>query len=109
MSMRKVILGITAAAALTYGKGAEDSGIGQFGIARAEAMAFRDARGNHRGRLDDDREPAGRGVPDAEGKRHTLKASHNEKAPGDAGALTSEVEFSLAQYLATTGPVQLKR
>ncbi|MBR0780096.1 hypothetical protein [Bradyrhizobium iriomotense] len=32
-------------AALTYGKAADDSGIRRFGIARAEAMAFRDARG----------------------------------------------------------------
>jgi len=32
-------------AALTYGKSADDSAIRQFGIARAEAMAFRDARG----------------------------------------------------------------
>ncbi|WP_128952013.1 hypothetical protein [Bradyrhizobium guangzhouense] len=39
--------GITIArvAALTYGKRAEDAGIRQFGIARAEAMAYRDARG----------------------------------------------------------------
>ncbi|MDN5002002.1 hypothetical protein ACFQZO_14005 [Bradyrhizobium sp. GCM10027634] len=31
--------------ALTYGESADDPGIRQFGIARAEAMAFRDARG----------------------------------------------------------------
>ncbi|WP_128961194.1 hypothetical protein [Bradyrhizobium guangzhouense] len=39
--------GITIArvAALTYGKRAEDAGIRQFGIARAEAMAYRDGRG----------------------------------------------------------------
>lgn len=38
-------LTIARVAALTYGKSADDSGIRQFGLARAEAMAFRDARG----------------------------------------------------------------
>jgi hypothetical protein len=38
-------LTIARVAALTYGRAADDSGIRQFGIARAEAMAFRDARG----------------------------------------------------------------
>jgi len=38
-------LTIARVTALTYGKSADDSGIRQFGIARAEAMAFRDARG----------------------------------------------------------------
>jgi len=38
-------LTIARVAALTYGRSADDSGIRQFGIARAEAMAFRDARG----------------------------------------------------------------
>lgn len=39
--------GLTVArvAALTYGKSPDDVGVKQFGIARAEAMAFRDARG----------------------------------------------------------------
>lgn len=32
-------------AALTFGKSADDSGIRQFGIARADAMALRDSRG----------------------------------------------------------------
>ncbi|MGY4624720.1 hypothetical protein [Bradyrhizobium sp. USDA 4486] len=38
-------LTIARVTALTYGKSADDSGIQQFGIARAEAMAFRDSRG----------------------------------------------------------------
>ena len=38
-------LTIARVAALTYGKGLDDSGLRQFGVARAEAMAFRDARG----------------------------------------------------------------
>jgi hypothetical protein len=38
-------LTIARVAALTYGRAADDSVIRQFGIARAEAMAFRDARG----------------------------------------------------------------
>jgi hypothetical protein len=38
-------LTIARVAALTYGKSADDPGIRQFGVARAEAMAFRDARG----------------------------------------------------------------
>lgn len=38
-------LTIARVAALTYGKSVDDSAIRQFGIARAEAMAFRDARG----------------------------------------------------------------
>ncbi|MDA9506056.1 hypothetical protein XI09_15730 [Bradyrhizobium sp. CCBAU 11386] len=38
-------LTIARVAALTYGRSADDSGIRRFGIARAEAMAFRDARG----------------------------------------------------------------
>ncbi|MDI2073610.1 hypothetical protein ABIF68_006558 [Bradyrhizobium japonicum] len=38
-------LTIARVAALTYGKCADDSGIRQFGITRAEAMAFRDGRG----------------------------------------------------------------
>lgn len=40
--------GITIArvAALTYGKSPDDVGIKQFGIARAEAMAYRDGRGS---------------------------------------------------------------
>ena len=38
-------LTIARIAALTYGRSADDSGIQQFGIARAEAMAFRDTRG----------------------------------------------------------------
>ncbi|QQN61329.1 hypothetical protein JIR23_16810 [Bradyrhizobium diazoefficiens] len=38
-------LTIARLAALTYGGSADDPGIRQFGIARAEAMAFRDARG----------------------------------------------------------------
>ncbi|MCP3372054.1 hypothetical protein [Bradyrhizobium cajani] len=38
-------LTIARIAALTYGKSADDAGIRQFGIVRAEAMAFRDARG----------------------------------------------------------------
>jgi len=38
-------LNIARVAALTYGKGLDDSGLRQFGVARAEAMAFRDARG----------------------------------------------------------------
>ena len=38
-------LTIARVAALTYGRAADDTGIRQFGIARAEAMAFRDARG----------------------------------------------------------------
>ncbi|MBR0849940.1 hypothetical protein JQ543_19460 [Bradyrhizobium diazoefficiens] len=33
-------------AALTYGKSVDDTGIRQFGVARAAAMAFRDARGH---------------------------------------------------------------
>ncbi|WP_157083447.1 hypothetical protein [Bradyrhizobium manausense] len=39
--------GITIArvAALTYGKGVDDAGIRHFGITRADAMAFRDAKG----------------------------------------------------------------
>jgi len=36
---------IARVAALTYGKGTDDSGVRQFGVARAEAMAYRDARG----------------------------------------------------------------
>jgi hypothetical protein len=36
---------IARVAALTYGKSADDVGVKQFGIARAEAMAYRDARG----------------------------------------------------------------
>lgn len=39
-------LTIARVAALTYGVRADDPGIRQFGIARAEAMAFRDARGD---------------------------------------------------------------
>ncbi|MCP3408301.1 hypothetical protein [Bradyrhizobium sp. CCGB01] len=64
-------LTIARVAALTYGKNADDSGIRQFGMARAEAMAFRDARGGaiRRCRLGEDREPAWRGVPVAEGQR----------------------------------------
>jgi hypothetical protein len=38
-------LTIARVAALTYGKSPDDAGIRQFGIARAEAMALRDARG----------------------------------------------------------------
>ena len=38
-------LTIARVTALTYGNSADDAGITQFGIARAEAMAFRDARG----------------------------------------------------------------
>ena len=38
-------LTIARVAALTYGKGLDDSGLRQFGVARSEAMAFRDARG----------------------------------------------------------------
>lgn len=38
-------LTIARVAALTYGKSADDPGIRQFGVVRAEAMAFRDARG----------------------------------------------------------------
>lgn len=38
-------LTIARVAALTYGVRADDPGIRQFGIVRAEAMAFRDARG----------------------------------------------------------------
>ncbi len=38
-------LTIAQVTALTYGKSSEDPGIRQFGIARAEAMAYRDARG----------------------------------------------------------------
>lgn len=38
-------LTIARVAALTYGGSADDPGIRQFGIARAEAMAFRDGRG----------------------------------------------------------------
>lgn len=38
-------LTIARVAALTYGKSADDPGLRQFGVARAEAMAFRDARG----------------------------------------------------------------
>lgn len=38
-------LTIARVTALTYGKGDEDPGIRHFGIARAEAMALRDARG----------------------------------------------------------------
>jgi hypothetical protein len=38
-------LTIARATALTYGKSADDAGITQFGLARAEAMAYRDARG----------------------------------------------------------------
>lgn len=38
-------LTIARLAALTYGKSPDDAGIKQFGIARAEAMALRDARG----------------------------------------------------------------
>lgn len=38
-------LTIARVAALTYGKSVDDAGIRQFGIARAEAMAYRDARG----------------------------------------------------------------
>ena len=38
-------LTIARVAALTYGKSADDSGIRNFGVARAEAMAYRDARG----------------------------------------------------------------
>ncbi|MCG2666005.1 hypothetical protein ACFPFP_03565 [Bradyrhizobium sp. GCM10023182] len=37
-------LTIARVAALTYGKSADDAGIRQFGIVRAEAMAFRDAK-----------------------------------------------------------------
>lgn len=36
---------IARVAALTYGKSADDEGIRQFGIVRAEAMAYRDGRG----------------------------------------------------------------
>jgi len=38
-------LTIARVAALTYGKSADDADITQFGIGRAEAMAYRDARG----------------------------------------------------------------
>ena len=38
-------LTIAHVTALTYGASAEDPGIRQFGVARAEAMAYRDARG----------------------------------------------------------------
>jgi hypothetical protein len=38
-------LTIARVTALTYGKSADDTGIRQFGVARAEAMAYRDARG----------------------------------------------------------------
>jgi hypothetical protein len=38
-------LTIARVTALTYGGSAEDAGIRQFGVARAEAMAYRDARG----------------------------------------------------------------
>jgi hypothetical protein len=38
-------LTIARVAALTYGKSADDAGIRDFGVARAEAMAHRDARG----------------------------------------------------------------
>jgi hypothetical protein len=38
-------LTIARVAALTYGKSADDTGIRGFGVARAEAMAYRDARG----------------------------------------------------------------
>ncbi|UQD76849.1 hypothetical protein JEY40_21130 [Bradyrhizobium japonicum] len=38
-------LTIARVVALTYGKSADDSGIRQFGIARAGAMALRDSRG----------------------------------------------------------------
>jgi hypothetical protein len=38
-------LTIGRVAALTYGKSADEAGVRHFGIARAEAMAFRDARG----------------------------------------------------------------
>lgn len=43
--LRDYGLTIARVTALTYGKSADDAGIRQFGIARAEAMAFRDARG----------------------------------------------------------------
>lgn len=45
VSPREYGLTIARVAALTYGKSADDSAIRQFGMARAEAMAFRDARG----------------------------------------------------------------
>lgn len=38
-------LTIARVAALTYGKNVDDAGIRQFGVTRAEAMAFRDAKG----------------------------------------------------------------
>ena len=38
-------LTIARVAALTYDRSADDAGVRQFGVARAEAMAFRDARG----------------------------------------------------------------
>jgi hypothetical protein len=42
---REYGLTIAAVAALTYGKAADNPNIVQFGIGRAEAMAYRDARG----------------------------------------------------------------
>jgi hypothetical protein len=72
-------LTIARVAALTYGRSADDDGIKRFGIARAEAMALRDVRGDHGGRLDDDRGPAGRGVPVAEGERQPLKYRTTKK------------------------------
>ena len=47
-----------------------------------------------------------KGMPASEAA--SLGDRNNEKAPGDAGALTSESSVS-DQYFATTGPVQLKR
>jgi hypothetical protein len=38
-------LTIARVAALTYGKSPDDAGVRQFGVARAQAMAYRDARG----------------------------------------------------------------
>lgn len=45
-------LTIARVTALTYGKSADDPALRQFGIARAEAMAFRDARGEGIGEAD---------------------------------------------------------
>jgi hypothetical protein len=75
---------IAEVAALTYGKSAEDPAISASGIARAEAMAYRDARReDDRARLGRDRRPAAAGLQAPEGPASADPDNGgHEKSPG---------------------------
>ena len=103
---------IAEVAALTYGKSAEDPAISASGIARAEAMAYRDARReDDRARLGRDRRPAAAGLQAPEGPASADPDNGgHEKSPGAMPGL-SGFQVGRDQYLAATGgaPQKLKR